>query len=65
MDFGKEYSRGVLHGTSDAGRIDAAWQEKTLANPSMFNGLKFRLAGVDDGCLRLGITDYRTFQVRD
>lgn len=46
--------------------IDAIWKERVAVNPSLFDGTKFRFAGVHQGTqtstvLDLGITSYKYF----
>jgi len=60
------YDRKALN-ESDEALLEQAWQERVKASPKLFNGAKFRFAGVTmeksgkSAHLRLGITDYRSF----
>ncbi|KAG7627515.1 Nudix hydrolase 9 [Arabidopsis thaliana] len=73
VDFSKSHDR-IPHqdpGLEDS--ISQVWEQRSQGNSSLFNGQKFRYGGYclddDDGstnevphvCLRLGLTDYRTF----
>lgn len=65
VDFdGDKYAR-VPHALTSEASIEAAWQAALSRNPRIFNGRKFRLAGMDTSGgevrLRLGLTDYRDY----
>lgn len=72
MDFSKSHDR-IQHPDHDLeDSIAQAWEQRTQGNSSLFNGQKFRFGSFcldgDAGtselphvCLRLGLTDYRTF----
>ncbi|KAF3544695.1 hypothetical protein DY000_02008212 [Brassica cretica] len=72
VDFSKSHDR-IQHPDHDLeDSIAQAWEQRTQGNSSLFNGQKFRFgsfclygdAGTNElphVCLRLGLTDYRTF----
>lgn len=72
VDFSKSHDR-IQHPDHDLeDSIAQAWEQRTQGNSSLFNGQKFRFGSLcldgDGGtnevphvCLRLGLTDYRTF----
>ncbi|CAH8356544.1 unnamed protein product [Eruca vesicaria subsp. sativa] len=72
VDFSKSHDR-IQHPDHDLeDSIGQAWEQRTQGNSALFNGQKFRFgslcldgdAGTDEVshvCLRLGLTDYRTF----
>ncbi|CAN6984569.1 hypothetical protein Bca4012_006416 [Brassica carinata] len=72
VDFSKSHDR-IQHPDHDLeDSIAQAWEQRTQGNSSLFNGQKFRFGSFcldgDAGtselphvCLRLGLTDYRTF----
>ncbi|KAL0713648.1 hypothetical protein Bca4012_020626 [Brassica carinata] len=72
VDFSKSHDR-IQHPDHDLeDSIAQAWEQRTQGNSSLFNGQKFRFGSLcldgDAGtnelphvCLRLGLTDYRTF----
>lgn len=41
--------------------IHTIWEKRSIANPCLFNGTKFRFVAVSTNNLSLGITDYKTF----
>ncbi|XP_020276099.1 nudix hydrolase 9 [Asparagus officinalis] len=72
VDFSPIYDR-IPHPDPNLEKsIDEIWNQRVQANPSLYNGQKFRYGGdslhpVDGSekeysvCLHLGLTDYRTF----
>lgn len=68
VDFSpSKYNRAPHADTTLEATIDQVWQTVTAANPSLFNGSKFRLHGLSEGpssqcTIQLGLTDYKTFQ---
>ncbi|KAJ0248321.1 Nudix hydrolase 9 [Hirschfeldia incana] len=72
VDFSKSHDR-IQHPDHDLeDSIAQAWEQRTQGNSSLFNGQKFRFGSLcldgDAGtnqtphvCLRLGLTDYKTF----
>lgn len=68
VDFSPSKYNRVPHADATLeATIDQVWRTVTAANPSLFNGSKFRLHGLCEGpssrcTLQLGLTDYRTFQ---
>ena len=50
--------------TENEAQIDTIWRERVKSNPCLFDGIKFRFAGVRKGiqvALDLGITSYKSF----
>ncbi|EFJ37819.1 hypothetical protein SELMODRAFT_163872 [Selaginella moellendorffii] len=67
VDFSPLYDREPHPDASLEASIDDIWDQRRSANPSLFNATKFRYGGYDLSpdcqqiCLRLGLTDYKTF----
>lgn len=73
IDFCSSHDRVTHQDSSLEEAIERIWNERVLANPSLFNATKFRYGGykildsADDQssssrvCLCLGLTDYKTF----
>ena len=63
----KKWSRKIHPDESVVERIDQIWKERKAANPKLFNGTKFRLAGLSESnlphfvSLRLSVTNYGSF----
>lgn len=67
VECGPEHDRKPA-AESDESLLEATWRARVAANPALFNGTKFRFAGVrartEAGVgptLLLGLTDYRSF----
>ncbi|KAL3518268.1 hypothetical protein ACH5RR_020857 [Cinchona calisaya] len=72
VDFGEAYDRIPHPDVNLENSISEIWDQRVEKNASLFNGLKFRYGGhylydkcgsdqEPQVCLRLGLTDYRTF----
>ncbi|KAF9595971.1 hypothetical protein IFM89_006717 [Coptis chinensis] len=72
VDFSPSYDRNPHPDVNLEDSISQTWNRRIEETPSLFNGTKFRYGGYalhnPDGtsqksqlCLRLGLTDYRTF----
>lgn len=72
VDFSATYDRIPHPDANLEHSINEIWNERIQKNPALYNGQKFRYGGYDlhyvdsseqesSVCLRLGLTDYRTF----
>lgn len=65
IDFSKKYNRTAHEDEKLEESIEMTWASRQEENASLFNGTKFRFAGMEtegDVCtLLLGLTDYKTY----
>lgn len=73
VDFSPVYDRQPHPDSALESSIEKTWEERLAAQPSFFNGSKFRYGGykiltgseemkwATSACLHLGLTDYKTF----
>lgn len=72
VDFNPRHDRKAHSNLKLEESIDEVWKQRILANPSLYNALKFRYGGCTTlcqegsiqetpNCLCLGLTDYRMF----